>query len=297
MTSIIKNGLLSSGWYGWRLGRDRLPGVLVLCYHGIRPDAYISDGMVFSNLHMPSRTFEGHLRVISQCCHPISLGEWRHAITTGRPLPKRAVLVTFDDGYRSVFTIARPMLKRYGISASIFVCSEPIRQQQLFWFDAMARTDGEAAVMDAIAHDSVAASKRSQASPATTDDPLAPLTVDQLKTLADEGFEIGAHTATHARLAAASETDQTAEITRCRDMLSGWLRRPVTTLAYPWGQPGVDYTRQTVEIAERLGFDFAFTTNSAFAGSREAPLERSRFVVLASVRPAELAHRITYSWR
>jgi peptidoglycan/xylan/chitin deacetylase (PgdA/CDA1 family) len=123
------------------------------------------------------------------------------------------------------------------------------------------------------------------------------MTIDQLKALADDGFEIGVHTASHAHLATTSEAEQIAELGGCRDALGTWLGRPVTTVAYPWGLPGRDYTRETIVIAERLGFDFGFTTRSEFARPDEAPLERSRFVVLASVQPAELAHRITYSWR
>src|SRR6478736_2662844 len=48
-----------------------------------------------------------------------------------------------------VFELARPILRRYRIPAAIFVCSNPVRDQQLFWFDAIARKRGEAAVSDA----------------------------------------------------------------------------------------------------------------------------------------------------
>ena len=40
-----------------------------------------------------------------------------------------------------------------------------------------------------------------------------------------------------------------------------------------------------------------FTTRNGFACATEPPLERSRFVVLAPVTAAELAHRIAYAWR
>ena len=56
---------------------------------------------------------------------------------------------------------------------------------------------------------------------------------------------------------------------------------------------------QPPTIVERLfsaGFDIAFTTMPGFARPGEAPLERSRFLVLSEVTPSELAHRMTYSW-
>ncbi len=59
---------------------------------------------------------------------------------------------------------------------------------------------------------------------------------------------------------------------------------------------GIDYTPQTLAIAEGLGFTTAFTTKPDFARPSEPALERSRFVMLAAVSAAELAHRMAYAW-
>jgi hypothetical protein len=71
----------------------------------------------------------------------------------------------------------------------------------------------------------------------------------------------------------------------------------VRAFAYPNGRPAVDYTPETVELVEASGFDFAFSAHHGFATSKEGPLERSRFLMLAGVSAAELAHRLSYSWR
>jgi len=293
--AAVKTSLLACGWYAMRLRRDRLPGVLVCCYHGVRSVTWRGDERSFPHLHVAPATFEAHLRTFRTMCHPISLDDWRAAIAGIRRLPDRPVLVTFDDGYRSVFDIARPLLKRYRVPASIFACSTPIGRQHLFWFDALARARGESAVRSAKA--SADRNRLRADEPAASDDPLAPMTVDQLKQLADEGFEIGAHTATHAQLSGAEAAIQRDELTLCRDSLASWIGGPVRALAYPWGTPGVDYTPETVRIAADLGFDFAFTTRHGFATDSEPALERSRFMLLSEVGPAELAHRIAYAWR
>jgi hypothetical protein len=67
-------------------------------------------------------------------------------------------------------------------------------------------------------------------------------------------------------------------------------------LAYPFGAPREDYTEETVAIAASLDFRAGFTTRNDFARTTEPALERSRFVVLAAVTAAELAHRIAYAW-
>ena len=132
----LKSGLLASGWYTGRLEHDAFPGVLALCYHGIR-EARSDTDMPFGNLHVAADTFDAQCRMIAESCHPIDLATFCQAQVTGRALPDRPVLVTFDDGYRSVFELARPILQRYKIPAAVFVCSEPVKRQRLFWFDAV----------------------------------------------------------------------------------------------------------------------------------------------------------------
>lgn len=39
----------------------------------------------------------------------------------GKPFPERSFVITFDDGYQSVFNEAFPVLQRYGMSATVFL--------------------------------------------------------------------------------------------------------------------------------------------------------------------------------
>src|SRR3954470_23767498 len=96
----VKAGLLASGWYANRLGHDSFPGVLALCYHGIRPAERDGDGIPLADLHIAVDRFDAHCRIIAETCHPIDLATFCDAQTCGRALPDRPVLVTFDDGYR-----------------------------------------------------------------------------------------------------------------------------------------------------------------------------------------------------
>ena len=294
----VKTGLLASGWYASRLGHDAFPGVLALCYHGVRTSARGEDSIPFANLHVIAETFDAQCRVIAETCHPIDLATFCAARSSGCPLPERPVLVTFDDGYRSVFELARPILHRYKIPAAVFVCSEPVRRQRLFWFDAVTRVLGPAA-FDALREQPDETWRRvadEHDTPAAVAPELAPMTESQVRQLADEGFAIGVHTACHAPLANAPAEVQRRELESCRAALESWTGVRVETLAYPFGAPRADYTDETVAIAASLGFTAGFTTRNDFARTGEPALERSRFVVLASVTAAELAHRIAYAW-
>jgi peptidoglycan/xylan/chitin deacetylase (PgdA/CDA1 family) len=294
----VKTGLLASGWYANRLGHDAFPGVLALCYHGIRASADVVSGIPFANLHVVAETFDEQCRVIAETCHPIDLAAFRDARAGRGALPERPVLVTFDDGYRSVFELARPILHRHKIPAAVFVCSEPVRLQRLFWFDAVTRALGPDA-FDAIRAQPAESWRKAAVehdAPASDAPEIAPMTEAQVRQLADEGFTIGVHTASHALLGQAPAAVQRHELESCRSALESWTGRRVDAVAYPFGAPRVDYTVETVAIAESLGFTTGFTTRNDFARETEPVLERSRFVVLAAVSAAELAHRIAYAW-
>ena len=70
----------------------------------------------------------------------------------------------------------------------------------------------------------------------------------------------------------------------------------MTAVAYPWGRRDADFSQETVAVARGLAFDAGFATDPGFATPAEDRLARSRFVVMADVSAAELAHRITHTW-
>ncbi len=81
--------------------------------------------------------------MIRETCSPIHLSEW---LGDEGSLSDRPVLVTFDDGYRSVFTLAKPILERYRVPAVLFVTTRPAIERRRFWYDQMALDLGESAV-------------------------------------------------------------------------------------------------------------------------------------------------------
>jgi len=97
--------------------------VLVLSYHDIRddvagtedPDRYATD----------TQNFAAHLEWLNaHGFHPISLQQLVDAADHGAPLPDKPVLLTFDDGLRSVYTRAFPLLRSYGFPALVAVVTD-----------------------------------------------------------------------------------------------------------------------------------------------------------------------------
>jgi len=267
LSAAVKQGMLTLGQYRRTLARTTLPGVAVLGYHGLRADDLPADSMAFENLHVRASTFDAHCRVVRECCDPITLDDWRLAAAGRRPLPPRPVLITFDDGYRSVARIGAPILAAHQLAAVVFVCSDPILRRRLLWFDAVAARDGEAAVerWKACDYDSWSAGCADSA-PVDDDDPRAPMTVDEVIALSRSGhIEIGGHTSRHPILARASRARQREEIAGNLDAIRQWTGRPVRAFAYPNGRPGMDYDATAVDLLRELGVDAAFTMRPGFA--------------------------------
>jgi peptidoglycan/xylan/chitin deacetylase (PgdA/CDA1 family) len=188
------------------------------------------------------------------------LADWRAAIAGGPPLPARPVLLTFDDGYRTVFTLARPILERYAIPAVVFVCSEPVEQRRLFWHDAVALVHGDAEVerMKTLPFDKWKRLTDECSQTVNDDDPHAPLSVAEVRALANTpGMEIGSHTAAHPILSRASLEQQYDQIVCNKARLEQWTGRSMTAFAYPNGRPGEDYTAETVGLVRESGCEIA----------------------------------------
>jgi len=299
LAATVKQSLLSLGRYSRVLERTTFPGVAVLCYHGVRDNNLAKRTIPLQELHIRTSTFMSHCRLIRDTCHPISLDDLRAAMNGRSQLPDRPVLITFDDGYRSVFRHAAPILAALNLPAVVFVCSGPLADRRMLWFDEVAARESDIAVerWKSVDYYSWRASC-TQTSPVPDDDPRALMTIDELHALAQiNGIEIGGHTVWHPILSHATRDTQRDEITQNLFALAEWTDRPIRAFAYPNGRPGKDYNADTMDTLRECGVDVAFTTGEQFAIPGAPALELPRFLMLANVGDAELAQRLAYSWK
>ena len=110
--------------------------VPVLVYHNISAQEK-------GRLSIAARTFDAQIRQLhDEGFHAVGLADFL-AFTAGRrQLPRKSVLLTFDDGYRSFVQYARPILKDYGFGATLFVYSDFIGGgSALSWQDLKTLTE------------------------------------------------------------------------------------------------------------------------------------------------------------
>ncbi len=91
----------------------------------------------FEQALTPQR-FEEHVEVLKKYAHPISLTGLFAALSAGR-VPRRSVVITFDDGYADNLYTAMPILEKHGVPATVFVSTSPVRTQTEFFWDTLER--------------------------------------------------------------------------------------------------------------------------------------------------------------
>jgi peptidoglycan/xylan/chitin deacetylase (PgdA/CDA1 family) len=106
---------------------------IILMYH--RVTEYSSDPW---RLCVTPDSFAQQLEVLQQYSHPIRLQDLVQALQE-RTIPRRAVVVTFDDGYADNLYNAKPLLEQYNLPATIFLSSAYIGHNREFWWDDLAR--------------------------------------------------------------------------------------------------------------------------------------------------------------
>lgn len=116
-----------------RSARRARGAAVVLLYHRIASP----DHDHWGNCVDPKR-FAEHLESIATRFHPISLRDLGETITRGA-IPPQSVCVTFDDGYRDNLDVAKPLLERYEVPATVFVVSGYVDSGREFWWDELER--------------------------------------------------------------------------------------------------------------------------------------------------------------
>lgn len=133
-------------------------------------------------------------------------------------LPRKPILLTFDDGYRSNAKIAVPLLRKHGFTATIFVVPGRLGGSNAWDAEEMQ-------------------------------EPL--MTASEIRALHDEGFHFGSHTMTHVRLTTVAPEVALRELRESREALQALLNEPVRTICYPWAQ----HDAKVHQFARQAGYE------------------------------------------
>jgi len=244
---------------------------------------------------LPIRRFERYMKYLTDRYRVVSLRDLIRELRRGGPASNTAA-VTVDDGYDDVVSLAVPVMHAYGIRASIFVVSGfvggrlwPWTDHFRFVFDRAPRRPVRFTHRDAThTIDIRNESERSRAEerwrehaktlpvaeredllgaiaeacgiaiPAAAPAEFRSMTWTELRALAADGFDIGAHTRSHPILSQVGSERLRDEIHGCKEEIEGNLRHPVPHFAYPNGRRE-DYTHEAVSVVSSAGYEAAVT--------------------------------------
>jgi peptidoglycan/xylan/chitin deacetylase (PgdA/CDA1 family) len=206
--------------------------------------------VIYHRFHAAQRADIGaQFEHIRRYYRPTSLGDLARMLAEGREPPPGTVVVTVDDGYRDFYRVAYPVLRKYGIPATLFVVTGFIDRACWLWVDrvtyCLGDTEMARSVKEELKHLDLGARDARLAElehstgvrvPAEIPCDYEPCSWDELREMASHGIEIGAHTVTHPILSRISDPARLAfEILGSKKRIEDELQRPVLHFAYPNG--------------------------------------------------------------
>jgi peptidoglycan/xylan/chitin deacetylase (PgdA/CDA1 family) len=174
---------------------------------------------------------------------PVNTADLAARWRSGKPLPERPVLITFDDGYEGVHRHALPVLAKHGFAATLFVSTG--------WLRGPHDTGGG---LDAM------------------------LDWNQVRELAGADVEIGGHSHTHPQLDQIPDDTLRSELILCKEIISDELGTVPASFAYPYGYS----SRRVRDAVRETGYAQALAVNNGLARRRQGPYALTRLTVRRS---------------
>ena len=231
--------------------------------------------------------------------HPLSLDSVATSLEGRKPFPENALTITVDDGYHDFFRFAYPVFREFRIPATIFLVSDFVDQKLWLWWNQIEylfqqTSEAEAAIewpTGVVLRVSLASEdERLHASqevinglltvensqrlaliastakllnvqlPALPPPRWSALTWDQVKEMAAQGFEFGAHSKSHPILSRVVDASVLHEEVRGSKLrIEEELQQPVLHFCYPNGGRE-DFNDETLTLVRESGFRTAVTT-------------------------------------
>ena len=225
-------------------------GVKILTFHRINDDSFDPVEM-----NIKVGIFEKLIGYLKEKYTIISLQNAIELIDSGESIPKSAIILTFDDGYRDNYLNAFPILKKYRVPATIFLTVGAIDTGGILWWDsigeAFKRTDkayedklktAREVILSAkyLGKDEREALVKSMGEKLGVDltdntDSVSMLSWEDIKNMSNNGISFGSHGMSHSILTTLSPEDAKFEIAESKKIIKEKTGLDVKIFSYPNG--------------------------------------------------------------
>lgn len=224
----------------WSLtGRKKIIGnkIPVLSYHRVLPDFSEDEAPMYSVL--PQQFSEQMKYLAEHGFVSLSLDEYDEILEGRREAPERGVVVTFDDGYADIYSIAWPIAQRYGIKLNVFICTGFVQSDNAFIYPRMP--------FHAFNHRT------------TFPEWWRSLQWSEIQKMQEQGVGIGFHGHTHRKMARLSVAAMNWEFTEGLSICREKLGADICYFAFPHGTAD-SYNNDAIVLAHQHGIQRIFTT-------------------------------------
>ncbi len=99
--------------------------VPVLVYHSFGPALSKKESKLAMHYRVTEKMFEEQMKYLyTNGYHPISFSNYVNSFKDGSTLPEKAVVLTFDDGWKTQYKYAIPILEKYKFTATFFIVTD-----------------------------------------------------------------------------------------------------------------------------------------------------------------------------
>jgi glycosyltransferase involved in cell wall biosynthesis/peptidoglycan/xylan/chitin deacetylase (PgdA/CDA1 family) len=251
--------------------------------------------------------FERILDFIGKNANVMPLPAATAALQAGK-LPKRAMALTFDDGYAEWIDNVSPALRKRNLPGTFFVTTGQLSGSALWHerivaavralpdtgfslpygfasYNNLSLPGSRLRLVEELQErlkyaplpDRVGAIEVLEQQARSVIDLPRPFDTESVRTLHNQGFDIGAHTVHHPILNECTRAQAREEIGASKEELEAIIGGRVHSFAYPNGRPNEDYGPEHVEMVRSLGYTSAVTTSNGVSTRHSDIFQLPRF--------------------
>jgi peptidoglycan/xylan/chitin deacetylase (PgdA/CDA1 family) len=259
----------------------------LLAYHRVFP--LPADDYPFSKeiISVCPEEFQRQMGFVAQNYDVINFNILSNLISSDTPLPKYPLIITFDDGYFDNHDFAFNILRKFNLTATVFLTTSNIDSGEPFWYDEMyyilQNTSKSIITFDSGKHViPIDATNRSNAIESISNlfgtvsnndrqrlyhqlkeqadvemtlshkELVKPLNWHQIKEMSKYGIEFGSHTANHPYLANTTDDEIMHELATSKESIQKNLGLEIKSVAYPFGS----YSDKVMECVRKSDYEF-----------------------------------------
>lgn len=255
------------------LPNTRYDKIRIILYHRICDLPKVGEKM--DSLNVSPKAFSQQMDYLSQNgFNVITLEQYISYKDDNMALPPKAIIITFDDGYKDNYINAYPILKEHKFNGTFFVTTDYVCSNVIFsWLK--------------LGEKSLAHFREYEQS-------WLPLTRENILEMSVNGACIGSHTRKHTKLTCLNREQAMDELKVSKQYLEDMLHKSVTCFSYPYGCTNSLVRKWVMEA----GYRGAVITKNGYSTLKSDPLNLKRITIYGQDSQAKFIRKVdgAYDW-